>query len=127
MKEEDIPLGMKRLVRNYGTYSVLVAGFVTIWSWAGWGFPFVMAKDYNADKSSIEARLSKIESALNTLSTGQLEAQELQLQTRAQDLERELAKTSVGDPLQAILTRQLNEAMQGLARVRRQLNTTGTR
>lgn len=117
MKQNDLPLGAARLVRNYSTYSVLVGGFVTVWAWMGWGFPFVMAKDYERDLNETNNRLAKIETAVGALSVGQMEAQELQLLARVQDLEREVAKTRE-EPLKIILMRQMNEAEQGLKKIR---------
>lgn len=129
MKQDDLPLGVARLVRNYSTYSILVTVIIGFWAWAGWGFPFVMAKDYTTDKVTIDHRLEKIEAALGTLSAGQMEAQELTLQARVQDLERELAKTKE-EPLKLILERQKNEAEQALTKIRRSLyqsRNTGVR
>jgi hypothetical protein len=127
MKENDIPLGVVRLVRNYATYTGLLGMVVAIWSWAGWGFPFVMAKDYRVDKGSIEKRLGSIEVAIGEISLGQLEAKELQLQARVQDLEREVAKARPGDPLQALLERQRSEALQALRRVEVELRSQRAR
>lgn len=127
MRENDLPLGMARLVRNYGAYSVIVAGAVTVWSWAGWGFPFVMAKDYSADKVSVESRLSKIETAVNAVSIGQLEAQELQLIGRLQSLDVEIAKAKPTDPVANILALQRGETDQSLRKVRNQLRAAGVR
>jgi hypothetical protein len=121
MRHGELPLGMARLGRNYSVYSALVAGVIAVWAWLGWGFPFVMAKDYVRDKGAIDSRLEKIEAGLTQLSAGQLEQQELQLLARVQDLEREVAKAKPSDPLQVVLERQKNEAEQSLARVRRQL------
>lgn len=115
-------LGLARLIRNYSTYSILVAAIVSMWAWAGWGFPLVMAKDYEHDLQETNNRLAKIETAVGALSIGQMESQELTLLARVQDLERELAKTAE-EPLRVILMRQKNEAEQALEKIRSALAT----
>lgn len=125
MRENDVPLGAARLFRNYSTYTAIVASLLALWQFLGWGWPLVMAKDYERDKSDIYGKLAKIEAAVGALTIGQMEAQELALQARVQDLERELAKTADG-PLKTILTRQKNEADQSLAKIRAALAATRT-
>jgi len=101
--------------------TVLGGAVVAVTTAIGWGNPLVMAKDFDQYRGSVEQRLTKIEGALNNLGTGQLEQRELSLQSRVQDLERELTKARPDDPIRLILQNQMNESSQELRRVRTRL------
>ncbi len=114
MQDNDLPLGMRRLLRNYGAYTGIMVGVMAVWSWAGWGFPFVMAKDY-------VPRMAQLESTIDLVLSAQLEQSQITLQGRIQDLDRELSKAQEGDRLYMILASQRLEASNQLTRVRRQI------
>ena len=111
----------KSMAETIVAMTVLGGAVVAVTTAIGWGNPLVMAKDFDQYKGNVEQRLTKIESALGDLGTGQLEAKELNLQSRVQDLERELTKTRADDPLRPILQRQINESDQELRSVRARL------
>lgn len=87
------------------------------------GNPLVMAGDFEAYKKSTERRLKKIEGSMIDLNEGQLRSQQIALQTRIQDLEREIFKLRPDDPLKTILLIQKTEAEQDITRVKRSLDS----
>lgn len=111
----------KSMAETIAAITVLGGAVVAVTTAIGWGNPLVMAQEFDQYRVGVEQRLTKIESALGDLGTGQLEAKELNLQSRVQDLERELTKTRADDPLRPILQRQINESDQELRSVRARL------
>jgi hypothetical protein len=87
---------MVRLMRNYSTYTAIVASIISIWAWLGWDFPLVKRGEWMTARASDEkqithkfeqlgSRVERLEVEVSRLSTSVLEGQELQIMAQLRD------------------------------------------
>lgn len=105
---------------DYSTFAALIAGVISLWAWAGWAFPFEM----RVDAEQVRERLATVEERLGSMDRTGLLSLQLQLQTRIDQIERDLAETAMPDGVRSTLLQTRRGLQQQLSEVTLQLRQT---